>query len=80
VRECIVLGVPDPDYGEAVGAVIVLHEDAVADRELLLEHLRPRLARYKLPTVWSIGTTPLPRNATGKVIRRDVALPSISRP
>ncbi|MFT4082537.1 MAG: class I adenylate-forming enzyme family protein [Nocardioides sp.] len=75
VRECIVMGVPDADYGEAVAAVVVLHEDAgPVDQELLLEHLRPRLARYKLPTVWSLGTTPLPRNATGKVIRRDVVV------
>jgi acyl-CoA synthetase (AMP-forming)/AMP-acid ligase II len=76
VRECIVLGVPDADFGEGVGAVVVLHEDAAADEQQLLEHLRPRLARYKLPTAWSIVTTPLPRNATGKVIRRDVPLPA----
>lgn len=83
VRECIVIGVPDADYGEAVGAAVVVHEDADVDAEALLEHLRPRLARYKLPTAWSIGTALLPRNATGKVIRSEVVIgdaPSIGAP
>lgn len=74
VRECIVMGMPDPDFGEAVAAVVVLNEGAEADSGALLEHLRPRLARYKLPTHWVIGRDPLPRNATGKVQRRKVVL------
>jgi acyl-CoA synthetase (AMP-forming)/AMP-acid ligase II len=74
VRECIVIGVPDEDLGEAVAAVVVLHDHAEADEAELLEHLRPRLARYKLPTRWLISRQPLPRNATGKVKRREVVL------
>ncbi|MDF1604740.1 class I adenylate-forming enzyme family protein [Nocardioides sp. YIM 152315] len=74
VAECIVMGIPDADFGEAVAAVVVLHDDAVATEADLVEHLRPRLARYKLPTHWVLTATPLPRNATGKVMRREVAL------
>ncbi|MFC7497183.1 MULTISPECIES: class I adenylate-forming enzyme family protein [unclassified Nocardioides] len=76
VAECIVMGVPDPDFGEAVAAVVVLREDAAVTQDDLLEHLRPRLARYKLPTHWVLTGTPLPRNATGKVNRREVPLPT----
>jgi acyl-CoA synthetase (AMP-forming)/AMP-acid ligase II len=74
VAECIVLGIPDPDLGEAVAAVVVLHDGADASEADLVEHLRPRLARYKLPTHWVLTATPLPRNATGKVNRREVRL------
>lgn len=74
VAECIVLGIPDPDFGEAVAAVVVLHDGADASEADLVEHMRPRLARYKLPTHWVLTATPLPRNATGKVNRREVVL------
>jgi acyl-CoA synthetase (AMP-forming)/AMP-acid ligase II len=74
VAECIVMGIPDPDFGEAVAAVVVLHDGADASETDLVAHLRPRLARYKLPTHWVLTATPLPRNATGKVNRREVRL------
>ncbi len=74
VAECIVMGIPDPDFGEAVAAVVVVREDARVSEDELLEHLRSRLARYKLPTHWVLTDTPLPRNATGKVNRREVPL------
>jgi acyl-CoA synthetase (AMP-forming)/AMP-acid ligase II len=74
VVECIVLGVPDADLGESVAAVVVVRDGATVTEVDLAEHLRPRLARYKLPTHWVLTTTPLPRNATGKVNRREVVL------
>lgn len=74
VAECIVMGVLDDDLGEAVGAVVVLRDHAEAGVDDLLGHLRPRLARYKLPTRWVLQREPLPRNATGKVMRREVCL------
>ncbi|KQY50935.1 class I adenylate-forming enzyme family protein [Nocardioides sp. Root140] len=72
VLECIVLGVPDPDMGQAVAASVVVRPGSQVDEATLRAHLAPRLAKYKTPTVWHIGTEPLPRNATGKVNRRDI--------
>ncbi|TQK71972.1 MULTISPECIES: class I adenylate-forming enzyme family protein [unclassified Nocardioides] len=74
VRECIVMGVPDPDYGQGVAAVVVLHPGAQVSQEELCAHTAAGLARYKVPTRWQITLEELPRNATGKVNRRDVRL------
>ncbi|MEI7054232.1 class I adenylate-forming enzyme family protein [Nocardioides sp. CCNWLW239] len=74
VRECIVIGVPDADYGQAVAAVVVLRPDQHASEDELREHTADGLAGYKVPTRWHLTREELPRNATGKVNRRDVRL------
>lgn len=74
VVECLVLGVPDREFGQAVAARVVLRPGTKATDTDLGEHLRARLARYKVPTRWSLTTEPLPRNATGKVNRSQVSL------
>ncbi|MFJ3709668.1 AMP-binding protein [Streptomyces sp. NBC_01387] len=74
VRECIVLGVPHPDLGQEVGAVVVTQgEPAPTERELTA-YARERLAHYKVPSRWRITGEELPRGASGKVVRRDVRL------
>lgn len=62
VEESAVIGVPHPDFGEAVVAVIVGEADAGA----LLAHARRSLASFKLPKR-IIPAQALPRNAMGKV-------------
>lgn len=77
VRECVVLGVPHDDLGQEVGAVVV-PEDAGADAPALVAELQEYAARglahYKVPTHWRVAAEPLPRNATGKVVRPAVSL------
>ncbi|MEU3269617.1 class I adenylate-forming enzyme family protein [Saccharomonospora sp. NPDC006951] len=70
VRECVVLGADDPDYGQRVVAVVVTREGTgeVTERQLH-DFTSANLAYYKVPSVWRLTSTPLPRNATGKVIR-----------
>jgi acyl-CoA synthetase (AMP-forming)/AMP-acid ligase II len=73
VLECAVFGVPHADLGQEAAAIVVLREgEQVTERELA-DHARERLARYKVPARWLLTTDPLPRNATGKVIRPQAA-------
>lgn len=72
VLEAAVLGRPDPQWGEAVVAVVVLREGATARPEGLREHCARSLARFKVPKRVEIRTAPLPRTASGKLLRRDL--------
>ena len=71
VAEVAVFGVPHPDLGEEVAAVAVVHGSVSEDQ--LTAYARERLGKYKVPSRWLLTTEPLPRNATGKVIRPAVA-------
>ncbi|MBC7157617.1 MAG: malonyl-CoA synthase, partial [Rhodobacteraceae bacterium] len=66
VAESAVIGVPHPDFGEAVVAVVVPAPGAAPDPEALRAALGARLARFKQPKAVLL-TEALPRNAMGKV-------------
>lgn len=74
VLESAVLGVPDDEMGQRVAAVVVTRDPEALTAAELRAFTAERLAYFKVPERWSITTTPLPRNATGKVVRREVAL------
>ncbi len=66
VAESAVIGLPHPDFGEGVAAVVAARPGAALSEPALLEAVRPRLARYKQPRkLWIVES--LPRNAMGKV-------------
>lgn len=66
VAESAVIGVPHPDFGEAVVAVVVLEAGATATEAGIIAALRERLAGYKVPKrVFVLAE--LPRNAMGKI-------------
>jgi acyl-CoA synthetase (AMP-forming)/AMP-acid ligase II len=74
VHECAVIGVDHEDLGQEVGAVVVLVAGSDATEDDLRDFLQERLAYYKIPKTWRITQDLLPRNATGKVIRRDLTV------
>ena len=67
VTEVAVIGVPDEKWGEAVKAVVAL--ESPASEEELIAWCRERLAGYKCPKTVDI-TDALPRNPTGKILKR----------
>jgi long-chain acyl-CoA synthetase len=64
-----VVGVPDDRLGARVAAVVQTAEADAPDADLLTEHCRAALSRYKVPERWHLTTAPLPRNAMGKIDR-----------
>ena len=71
VKEAACVGVKDDYWGEALVAYVVVRGDAVLTQEELVAFCEERLARYKLPkSIHFIAE--LPRNAAGKVLRRDL--------
>lgn len=67
VAEAAVIGLPSPEWGQQVGAALVLH-DPTARIDDILAFCRTRLAGYKLPRVVRI-VAELPRTASGKLQR-----------
>ena len=75
VEEALVLGIDHEDLGQEVAAVVVRRDRDIDPDELerrLREHAAGALAYFKIPTQWRITDQPLPRNATGKVVRARV--------
>ena len=71
VAEAAALGVEDDDFGQRLRAFVVLEGDSSASEQELKDHVKQNLARYKVPReIWFIEE--LPRNATGKVLKREL--------
>jgi acyl-CoA synthetase (AMP-forming)/AMP-acid ligase II len=72
VAEVAVVGIPDDELGQKVAAVVVPVSGVSPDEAELAAHVKERLAYFKVPSRWWFRTEPLPRTATGKVVRADV--------
>ncbi|MFF8608897.1 class I adenylate-forming enzyme family protein [Streptomyces sp. NPDC015346] len=72
VADAAVLGVPHPALGEEVAAVLRLREGAAVTVEELRAHVGARLAAFKVPAHVHVRQEELPRNATGKVLKREL--------
>ena len=71
VHMCAVIGLPDPKWGEAGKACVVLKPNQPATENELLEFMMERLAKYKVPKSVSIMES-LPISAAGKILKREL--------
>jgi len=72
VLEAAVLAREDPEWGEAVTAIIVAREDAPLPVAELREHCARALAPFKVPKRFERADAPLPRTRSGKLLRREL--------
>ena len=72
VHEVAVFGVPHDRLGEEVAAVVVPRAGASVTETELVDFVAARLAPFKVPTRLRIRPEPLPRNAAGKFLKRDL--------
>jgi long-chain acyl-CoA synthetase len=74
VVEAAVFGIPDPRWGEAVHAVVVIGAGERTGDEVLAEELRQHcrafIAGYKVPKTVEFRTEPLPKSGPGKILKR----------
>lgn len=73
VAECAVFGVPDERLGEIVGAAIYPHDGASLSAQNVHLHCAGRIAAYKIPERIWILDAPIPRNASGKLLKRELS-------
>jgi long-chain acyl-CoA synthetase len=72
VAECSVFGLPDARLGEEVGAAIYPRSGMTVTGAALREHCAQIMAKHKVPRYMWIVHEPLPRNANGKFLRRQL--------
>jgi long-chain acyl-CoA synthetase len=70
VREVAVFGVPDPQWGELVMACVVLKPGTTLTADDLIAFCRRSLASYKLPRRIEFSETDLPKNSSGKILKK----------
>jgi len=71
VAEAAVIGVPDPQWGEAIKACIILKAGYQVNEEEIIEFCKERLASYKKPRSVDF-VTEFPKNAAGKIMHKEL--------
>jgi long-chain acyl-CoA synthetase len=71
VQECAVIGLPDPEWGERVTALIIPHPGKTIDTEDLGEYLKSRLSSFKVPKEYHM-VDDFPKSQAGKILKREL--------
>ena len=72
VIDAAVIGIPHPVLGEEVGAIVQITEGMSPDETELRAHVAAQIAAFKVPVSIRMQREPLPRNANGKILKREL--------
>ncbi|HEV2724598.1 MAG TPA: long-chain fatty acid--CoA ligase [Thermoleophilaceae bacterium] len=75
IQEAAVVGVPNEELGEEVGAAVVLKSGEELDADEVKKYVKEQVAAYKYPReVWFLEE--LPKGPTGKILKREIEIPA----
>jgi long-chain acyl-CoA synthetase len=72
VSEAAVFGVPHPDLGEEICAVVLPKQGASIDPEAIKNYVKERVAPYKYPRIVIVAKEPLPKSGSGKILKKEI--------
>ncbi|MFJ4651445.1 AMP-binding protein [Nocardia sp. NPDC088792] len=75
VSEVAVVGVPDHEFGQRLAAFVVKRPGSGLDSEMIRNYIRHRVSRFSVPRDVTFLDA-LPRNATGKILKRTLVVPT----
>ncbi|HEY6730573.1 MAG TPA: long-chain fatty acid--CoA ligase [Solirubrobacterales bacterium] len=79
VREAAVIGIAHNEWGEEIGAAIVVHDGEQLEPDEVSAYVKERIAAYKYPrVVWFLDD--LPKGPTGKILKREIEAPAPAEP